>query len=482
MPFYYPRSFPRLLAVGFTLIALPLVFGLASNAVFIDQLANRSQQAVYRAVQATQSSRRIAELLIAMERTARQMVILGDRALLETYVLNRKHFLATAEQFESLLSDSEQQRALDSIVRDEATVFAVLSNPEASTTEQTGAVEGFVGLADHVRTITMRSNQLIDREVEAMRATAAQAQRLTLWQLLALIPVVVFLVIGFTIVITRPIRQIDSAIRRLGGGEFNTAVQVSGPEDLEHLGARLEWMRLRLLDLEQQKNRFLRHMSHELKTPLTALREGAELLSDEVVGKLSPEQREIAEILRHNSIELQNLIEDLLSYGATQFHRTALVVKPVDVKQVIDRVADDQGLALRAKNLKLEIDAQNLTLAADFEKMRVILDNLLSNAIKFSPAGGVISIAARANGTHLELDVADQGPGIAPADRPHIFDPFYQGSQAGRGLVKGTGIGLSVVKEYAVAHGGTVEALDPDGPSGARFRVRLPLTAVGEGK
>lgn len=482
MQFYYPRSFFKLLAVGFTLVALPLVFALINNAISIDRLANRSQQAVYRAAQATQSSRRLVELLTAMERSARQMVILGDRALLDTYGLNRKQFLATAGEFSTLPFDSEQKEALDAIVRDEAAIFTVLSDAGAYPAQQARAVEGFIGLADRAQGITVRSNELIDREVEAMRATAAQAQRIMLWQLLGLIPVVVFLVIGFTILIARPIRQIDSAIRRLGGGELNTAVEVAGPEDLQYLGERLEWMRRRLVDLDQQKNRFLRQMSHELKTPLTALREGAELLSDEVVGKLSPEQREIAEILRHNSIELQKLIDDLLSFGAGQFHKTALEVKPVQVRHVINRVADDQRLALRAKSLKLDIEAREVTLAADFEKLRIILDNLMSNAIKFSPPGGTVSIAARANGAHLELDVADEGPGIAPVDRPHIFDPFYQGAQVAEGRVKGTGIGLSVVKEYAVAHGGSVEVVEATGKRGARLRVRLPLLAAGEGK
>ena len=96
--FLYPRSFPRLLAVGFTLIALPLIFALIGSAVTVDQIANRSQQAVYRAVLATQTGRRLAELLIAMERSARQMVILDDRRLLETYESNRKHFVATARE------------------------------------------------------------------------------------------------------------------------------------------------------------------------------------------------------------------------------------------------------------------------------------------------------------------------------------------------------------------------------------------------
>jgi len=474
MRFYYPRSFLKLLFVGFTLIALPLMFALINNAISIDQLSNRSQKAVYQAVQATQSSRQLTELLTAMERSAHQMLILGDRSLLDTYAGNRKQFLETANEFTALPFDREQMQALGEIVRGEAQIYERLSDPVSTPKDLQQALQGFDRLAEDAQAITARSNELIDREVETMRDTARQARHITLWQLLALIPVVVFLMIGFTIVIARPIRQIDAAIRSLGGGDFNAPVEVSGPEDLQYLGERLEWMRRRLQELEQQKNRFLRHMSHELKTPLTALREGAELMSEEVVGPLTPEQREIAEILRHNSIELQKLIEDLLSYGASQFHKPSLEMQNVNIRHVIHRVIDDQKLTMRAKNLKVEATAPDIMLVADFEKVRVMLDNLLSNAIKFSPVDGAVTIAARSAGDMLELEVADNGPGILREDRVRVFEPFYRGEHAADTLVKGTGIGLSVVREYAHMHGGSVDVVDGEG-TGARLRIVLPL-------
>jgi two-component system sensor histidine kinase GlrK len=98
----------------------------------------------------------------------------------------------------------------------------------------------------------------------------------------------------------------------------------------------------------------------------------------------------------------------------------------------------------------------------------------MSNAIKFSSRGGTVAISARRAEGWLELDVADSGPGIATEDIAHIFDPFYQGRNNAVGLVQGTGIGLSVVKEYIAAHGGSVEVADHGG-SGALLRVRLPL-------
>src|SRR4029079_1337753 len=111
--------------------------------------------------------------------------------------------------------------------------------------------------------------------------------------------------------------QLDQAIRRMGTADFAHAIEGNGPQDLRYLAQRLEWLRSRLSELEQQQNRFLRHVSHELKTPLTAVREGAELLRDNVGGALSPEQREIVRIVRENSISLQKLIEDLLKYHQT---------------------------------------------------------------------------------------------------------------------------------------------------------------------
>ena len=471
---YYPRSFPRLLLTGFALVALPLIFALINNAVSVDQLANRSQNAVYLAVQATQNGRRLAQQLNALERTARQMVILGDQSLLDNYAANRRQFEQVAAEFANLPLDAEQKRALDDIVRGEAVIFAALSGAAPQDLPLKEAVEGFVVLSERAQAIVSRSNTQIDSEAEAMRATADRAQRITFWQLLALIPVVAFLVIGFSILITRPMRQIDAAIRRLGANQLRVPVAVHGPRDLEQLGERLEWMRRELLDVEQQKNRFLRQVSHELKTPLTALREGAELLSEEAVGKLTPEQREIVEILRHNSVELQKLIEDLLSFGASQFRKVTVDLGPVDIREVIERVTENHRLALRSRGLTLEVAAADLMIPGDSEKLRVVLDNLLSNAVKFSPAGGAIRIAARLDGDTIELDVVDEGPGIPPDERARIFDPFYQGSHAGAGPVRGTGIGLSVVKEYVFAHGGSVDVVDSG--RGAHLRIRLPFT------
>ncbi len=474
MRFLQPNSFSKLLVVGFAMVALPLIFALINNAISIDQFANRSQRAVQQAVKSTQSSRQLAEQLSNLERNARQIAILGDRSLLDAYESNRAVFLRTVAEFSALLADTEQKTAFDDIVSSEAEIYEVLRSA-AGSAEIKRAAGRFNGLGVRAGSIIERGDRLIDHEIEAMRETAARAQRITLWQMLALVPVALLLAAGFTVLIARPIRQIEAAIRRMGGGDFSAPVGVSGPRDLQLLGRRIEWLRHRLNELEQQKNRFLRQVSHELKTPLTALREGSELLAEEALGKLTPEQQEVAEILRASSIELQRLIEDLLSYGAAEFHRSALRFSPVAARRVVARVLDDQNLALRARALRIAPRIDDVTLEVDFEKLRIMLDNLLSNAAKFSPEGGVIDIDVRSDDQHMLMEVADNGPGIPPAERERVFDPFYRGRSVAGGPLRGSGIGLSIVRDYAQAHGGTVEVVDDPERSGARLRVTLPL-------
>src|SRR5688500_6244382 len=108
---YYPRSFPRLLLIGFTLVALPPVFALLNNAISIERLANRSQNEVFQAVQASQNSRRLAQLLVSLERTGRQIAILDDRTLLDAYGANRRQFQGTVAEFARLPLDAQQRAA-----------------------------------------------------------------------------------------------------------------------------------------------------------------------------------------------------------------------------------------------------------------------------------------------------------------------------------------------------------------------------------
>src|SRR5882672_8875258 len=456
---YYPRSFLGLLLLAFLLVAAPLVIAFYNAAVYVEQLAGQSQTAVSQAAQASRGSRLLVEQTTALERVVRQYIILDDEDLLSDYARLRANFKANTSELSLQQLDEVQLAELNHTIDMEQTLYEQLMRKPVGRDQKTALVGAYM--------------MLIDREVESMRRTGERAQRILWLQLAATIPLGVLLAIGVTIFIARPIRQLDQAIRRLGAGEFESAIQVVGPADLKYLGGRLEWLRQRLIELEQQKRLFLRHVSHELKTPLTALREGSELLIEGTAGPLSPGQREIVEILRQKSLHLQHLIEDLLNYHRVQESVGRLEVKSVRFDRVVEQVIEDHRLAVQARRIRPDLRLNPFTLQADEEKLRAVVANLVSNAIKYSPDEGMISLALRQQGDEIVLDVGDAGPGVPFEDRERIFDWFYQGSDAPRGKLRGSGLGLAIAREFVLAHGGRIEILQKPSP-GAHFRVTLP--------
>ena len=182
----------------------------------------------------------------------------------------------------------------------------------------------------------------------------------------------------------------------------------------------------------------------------------------------------MASILRENSLNLQRLIENLLSYSAWQVQSRGLSLADVELGPLARSVLDSHQLSISAKRLAMRFEVAELVVRADRAKLRLILENLLSNAIKFAPVGGTVLLQA-GQGAGL---VAARGGGHRPrdpiADRPRIFEPFYQADTPQTGYVRGTGIGLSVVHDFVAAHGGRIEFVE-DGLSGAHIRVVLPL-------
>jgi len=467
----YPRSFLALLLIGFSIVAAPLLFALFSNAIAFERLAGLSEQAVHQAVRVTQSSRSLLSTITALERSARQYAVAGEPTFLDAYNANRKRYLQMARELDAMALSDEQRADLAQIQRDEQAIHdtIVRMGPVPALSQQLPG--GFNALVEKAQALVQLGDHVIDQGIAELRAQAEQSRNSVFWLVIALIPTAVALIGAFTWLIARPIGQVSQSIRALGEGHFARPIHVEGPGDMVRLGEQLDWLRERLVALEAQKTRFLQHISHELKTPLTALREGSDLLSSGVVGNLNAEQREIARILQENSIELRKLIEGLLNYSAVHAQASFLDAKIVPLRDVIRRVVNDRKLAIVAKGIHIELNCESVAAYCDEEKIRVILDNLLSNAVKYSPEMGLVSIKLYKHQGDAVFEVLDEGPGIPIADRARVFDAFWRGVEAPASAVKGSGLGLSIVKEYVALHRGSIEVLE--GP-GAHFRMRIP--------
>jgi two-component system sensor histidine kinase GlrK len=469
-----PKSLSGLLLIGFALVTLPLLFAVVNATVQMRRLAQQSEALVVHGVDATRHTQNLFQQATSLERTARLYNVLGDAKLKDVFDQNRSALDASLDALDRLDPDPPT-RALLGRARTSAAALAgaFVAEPPGSP-GLARAIDAFTGVNDLVAQIGERTSAAINADLGRLKVAAVETQRRLFWQAAALVPAVTLIVLVFVALLARPIRQIDQAISELGRGTFSRPVVVHGPTDLERLGRQLEWLRVRLLDLAQEKNRFLRHISHELKTPLANIREGTELLMEGAVGPLDANQREVTGILRENGIKLQRLIENLLSFSAWQAKSVGLEISQFALKPLIRSVVDAQQLTIVAHRIKVDQKIQDVEVTADRSKLRLILDNLLSNAVKFTPQGGTIFIHALTFRSQLVIDVADTGPGIPKDERAQVFEAFYTGKAQQGGHVKGTGIGLSVVMEFVQAHGGTIELVDGVHP-GAHFRIRLPV-------
>jgi two-component system, NtrC family, sensor histidine kinase GlrK len=462
------------------LSAVPLVVALAELALGLDSLAKRSQLSVREAEAASAASRELRDVTGKIDRVVRQTVVLEDATLIDNYKRLDAQLEQTLIRAQALPLTDEERAALKQIDKPRALLNAALRNGIPSVEDRPKLVETATDLYDASAQSAALLTRVTEREVIELRTMASRTRENWPWFLGVAAVTALLLAVGFSILIAQPLRNIDRSIRKLGRGEFADPIAIKGPRDLRSLGERLDWLRRRLLELETHQSRFLRHVSHELKTPLTAVREGSELLNDRIVGEMSKQQTDVVRIIRDNTVSLQRLIEDLLSY---QQHRSAapLRIERIELKPIVDRVVREHRLEMLSRAITvdahIDTDAGPTALDADREQLRVVLDNLVSNAIKYAPRGGKVRIGAEFDGEMLQIDVEDDGPGIAAEEQERIFDSFYRGDASANGKIKGTGLGLAIVREYVLAHRGSVYVVDPGKPGG-RFRVRLPIKQV----
>ena len=478
MKFPRPRSLNGLILVGFGLVALPLLIAVLWALFNLDRLATQSEELVFTARVAAENNRLLAENIGSLERAARQFTILRTTDSLQLLQQDLATVEARLEDMRALTVRAGATGLLATIGDSSRRIVAALSKPNLSPGAAQVAIAEIAPLRQQVSRLTRILSAYVDAELLALQESTRNAQEISAWQVAALVPGTLILVLFFTLLVARPIRQIDDAIRQLGQSGFSKPIRIKGPTDLERLSQQLEWLRVRLLELAQEKNRFLRQMSHELKTPLANIREGTELLLDGTVGDLDKPQREVTGILRMNGLKLQQLIENLLSFSAWQTKNEVLTLSEFPLRALVIGVAKEQRLALKAAHIQLRLDVEDVIVNADRDKIRTVLDNLMTNAVKFTPKGGYVTIRASRTANKFVIEFADTGPGIPEEEGPRVFEAFFQGRNEQGGHVAGTGIGLSVVMECIQAHQGTVELLRTGEFPGAHFRIDIPQNRV----
>lgn len=463
-------SFQQLLLFAFLLIGA-LLGGAAVRSLFtLESLMAQSREGTAQAIALSTAAQSLPERSLTMERAARQSLVLRDRQL-------RDRFSEAAEQAREILQrlrDNELPPEFAANWMQQMDVVSGLLDgpPETALERERQVAAAFRELDGHSASIAQKVQSIIAGRNAALQAGFQRSQAQLTQIVTGAILLAAGMALGFGVWLARPFKRLERAIVALGENRLDQPVDIVGPSDVRRVGQQLDWLRLRLMELDADKARFLRHVSHELKTPLASLREGVAVLGDGVAGPLNPSQGEVVSILRHNTQVLQTQIEALLRFNAVAFEARQLKREKVELRSLLDDLVEAQRLHWQARGLQVQVEGEPVVVQLDREKIASAIGNLLLNAIRFSPPDGLVRLVLLGLPGRVSVDIIDQGPGVALDDRDRIFEPFYRGERQPEGAVRGTGIGLSIVHEVIVAHGGRVELLP--GSGGAHFRIELP--------
>jgi two-component system OmpR family sensor kinase len=262
--------------------------------------------------------------------------------------------------------------------------------------------------------------------------------------------------------IARPVRRVADASRALAAGTYDEPLPVEGPHELAALSRAFNDMAAQLAASRAAERNFLLSVSHELKTPLTAIRGYAEGLSE---GMFPPE--EAAATIALEARRLERLVRDILDLARINRHEFSVRREPVDVGEVAREAVRRHEAAAREFGVTLALEGE-AWVEADADRVLQVASNLVENALRETPSGGTVTVRAEPG----RLVVADTGPGLAPEDVPRAFERFYLYDKATRDRPVGTGLGLAIVEQLARAMGGSVSVESAPG-EGATFVVSL---------
>ncbi|WP_421134102.1 sensor histidine kinase [Alteromonas sp. A079] len=312
--------------------------------------------------------------------------------------------------------------------------------------------------------------KLIAQRVALQQEDLNTMQAKQAWSTAMLVSVSLLLILLGSQLIVNPVNKLKRIIRVVAHSKGELpALSRRAPRELIDVERDLHWLHDRLQQLENIRTALLRHAAHELKTPLASIKEGCSLLSENVVGELNQQQREVMSLLTASTQRLNTLVEKLLDYNLL-LQQAQPKIERANLKAMVDACLEDYALAIQ--NREVSVNVEHEYAQVDEELFRRILDNLLSNAVAHGAIGRPINIHIFLQDNLVTLDVANRGRRIAKEAVPTLFEPFTRGAEPRNDNVIGTGLGLSIVADCARLMHGDVSVIDVD-YADVCFRVSL---------
>jgi len=285
---------------------------------------------------------------------------------------------------------------------------------------------------------------------------------------------VLLLTIGVTVLagmrLVRPLHALTAAAGRMRDGDAGARVRVAGRDEIARLGAAFNAMSEQRQRVEELRRAMVGDIAHEMRTPVTNIRGWLEAAEDGVV----PLDAELVASLLEEALLLQHVIADLQDLAAADAGELRLHPQEVEAAELLHAVVDAFGAAADSGGVALAVRAEPVVVTADPIRLRQAVGNLVTNAIRHTPAGGRVTVAGRTDAGFLIIDVTDTGPGVPQEQRALVFERFWRAEKSRSRQSGGSGLGLSIVRKLAEAHGGTASVTSVPG-AGATFTLRIPL-------
>ena len=389
------------------LVLLSFFLALIPVAVMLWQshgaLTGLSQHAVEEAETSINSVRRVENmqnLVVDIERAVRQHAVVKTDALAKvarTHLENYRNLLsAVCDNIGQTQLCQQQQYQLTLLLEN----FTALSSTELEPVVQQFRLQQ--------QQLTQQIWLMLEQKLQQQQLFAEQSQQQLAWQTAALVLLTLLLVLWASARITAPVRKLDKMIRAIGQQHQFPDEKVNGPRELTELGEQLRWLSSRLQQLEALRLILLRHASHELKTPLSSIREGCALLSEQLVGPLTDKQLEVVCLLHGRADRLSVLTEQLLDYN-----RLLQQAKPEpdwhSPQQLFSDCFNDHALSLQQRGQKIELSCDRSAIYTDATLFRRILDNLINNAQAYGSQDSPVWVKLYQQEHQLVLDVANNG-------------------------------------------------------------------------
>lgn len=320
--------------------------------------------------------------------------------------------------------------------------------------------------------------ETLDEKIVFLKGLGEQIRLFTWWALgiAATIGLIIPLLIYKSI--TNDLASIRTGIRHIGQGDFSYKIPLYSKDELGMLAESFNLMSLRLKELDNMKSEFISVVSHELKTPLTSMKEAANLLMEGVSGELNDKQKRLITIMQQGISRLLQMISELLEISKLESGMVDLQVEPHDINDVVSGFISEIQPYAEKKRINIQVnylpDGYNVFM--DKNKILRVLTNLTQNAIKYSDECSEVELRLNLEDDHITVEIEDHGKGISEEDIPLIFEKFYQ-SKATRGH-SGIGLGLAISRSIVDAHGGRIYAKSNVG-KGSIFSFTLPIHSHG---